>query len=443
MLSPSGLRQRNTRDVQRKADMSFLQSLFNSADLAPHGYCLFWRPELLLLQVVPDAFIALSYYSISLGLALFVRRRSDLAFRWIFRLFGIFIFACGTTHWLEIWTLWHPDYALQGVVKAGTAAISLVTAVLLWPLLPRALALPSPEMLRKVNEELTKQIHERDEAVDALEREVRERLRTEDMLRQSQKMEAIGQLTGGIAHDFNNLLTVIAGNIELMEQRIGSLYAADSALARLAGAARRGADRATRLVQQLLAFSRQQTLCPKSADLNEVVIGAAELWRNPLGKDVEVETRTSLGLWKTRVDPNQMENVLLNLIVNARDALPGGGRITIETANAVIEKPRSTAYDAIDPGEYVVLTVRDNGVGMSREIIGKAIEPFFTTKEIGRGSGLGLSMIFGFVRQSGGFLDIVSEPGRGTSVALYLPRHGMSADRPDVEIAVAPSLGCR
>lgn len=421
--------------------MAFLEQLFSTADLTPHGFCLYWRPDLLLLQVIPDALIGLSYYSIPLALAYFVSRRADIAFGWIFWLFAAFILACGTTHWVEIWTLWHPDYATQGLIKGLTAAISILTAILLWPLLPRALALPSPLALRQVNEQLSVQIRERDRAAEALQRETLEHRRTEEMLRQSQKMEAIGQLTGGIAHDFNNLLTVVIGNVALLAQRAQSADPFDHEIRTLAAAAMRGADRAARLTQQLLAFSRRQALHPERTDLNRLVAGAVELWRRTLGERVEIAISPEAGLWPVLVDRHQLENVLLNLILNARDAMPAGGRITLATANAAIAAPRATPYGEIAPGDYVTVSVSDTGVGMTREILEKATEPFFTTKEVGRGSGLGLSMSFGFARQSEGYLDIDSEPGRGTIVRLYLRRDTTSVvdrDEPTSTVAELP-----
>jgi PAS domain S-box-containing protein len=242
----------------------------------------------------------------------------------------------------------------------------------------------------------------------------------EERLRQSQKMEAVGQLTGGIAHDFNNLLTVIIGNLDLLARRATSR---ESELARLAESALRGANRAATLTQRLLAFSRRQPLDPRIIDLNKLVTGMSDLLRRTLGETIAVETVLAAGLWRSRADPNQLENALLNLVINARDAMPGGGRLTIETGNAMLDETYAASEGDVRAGQYVMLAVSDTGAGMSAEIVGKAFEPFFTTKAIGEGSGLGLSMVYGFVKQSNGHVKIYSEPGAGTTVKIYLPRH--------------------
>ena len=248
----------------------------------------------------------------------------------------------------------------------------------------------------------------------------------QEALRQSQKMEAVGQLTGGIAHDFNNLLTGIIGSLELLEKRLaqGRL----GGIERYIGAARGAARRAASLTQRLLAFSRRQTLDPKPVDANKLIAGMEDLIRRSVGPDIEVEVVGAGGLWLTRVDPSQLENSLLNLCINARDAMaPKGGRLTIETANKWLDQ-RGAKEREVPPGHYVSLCVTDTGTGMTPEVIARAFDPFFTTKPIGQGTGLGLSMIYGFVRQSGGQIRIYSEVGTGTTVCLYLPRYSGAAE---------------
>ncbi|HSV14064.1 MAG TPA: ATP-binding protein [Tepidisphaeraceae bacterium] len=260
--------------------------------------------------------------------------------------------------------------------------------------------------------------------------ETADRMKAEDSLRQSQKMEAIGQLTGGVAHDFNNLLQVVMGNLESLQRRAassGAISAAD--LERLTENALSGARRAALLTQRLLAFSRRQPLEPRSLDANALISGTAELLRRTLGESIALESVLAGGLWRISADPNQLENALLNLAVNARDAMPNGGRLTIEAANVFLDEAYA-AREQVSPGQYVMIAVSDTGTGMSAEVIGRAFEPFFTTKEVGQGTGLGLSQIYGFVKQSDGHVKIYSEPGDGTTIKLYLPRlHAAEAER--------------
>jgi PAS domain S-box-containing protein len=245
--------------------------------------------------------------------------------------------------------------------------------------------------------------------------------RAEEQLRQAQKMEAVGQLTGGIAHDFNNLLTGIIGSMDMMQARIAQGRIAD--VERYIIAARTSADRAAALTHRLLAFSRRQTLDPRPTEINRLVTGMEDLIRRTLGPSIAVEVVTAAGLWPTMVDRNQLESALLNLCINAHHAMPHGGRVTIETGNRWLDDRAARMRD-LAPGQYVSLSVSDSGTGMTEEVKARAFDPFFTTKPIGMGTGLGLSMIYGFVRQSGGHVRIYSELGRGTAVTLYLPRAG-------------------
>ncbi len=249
--------------------------------------------------------------------------------------------------------------------------------------------------------------------------------RAQDQLRQSQKMEAVGQLTGGLAHDFNNLLTGIGGSLELLAARVaqGRLGEADRYIAAAQGAARRAAA----LTHRLLAFSRRQTLEPRATDVNRLIAGMDELVRRTMGPEIEVEVVTAGGLWTTLVDPHQLENALLNLCINARDAMPGGGKLTIEPGNRWLDE-HAAAERELPPGQYVSLCVTDNGTGMPPDVVARAFDPFFTTKPIGQGTGLGLSMIYGFARQSGGQVRIYSEPGSGTMMCIYLPRDRGTAE---------------
>ncbi|MFM6828967.1 MAG: PAS domain-containing protein [Novosphingobium sp.] len=250
------------------------------------------------------------------------------------------------------------------------------------------------------------------EAQEALER-------AEDQLRQSQKMEAVGQLTGGLAHDFNNLLAAISGSLELMQTRLAQGRAPE--IGRYIGIAEQATKRASALTHRLLAFSRRQTLDPRPTDINRLIVGLDDLLRRSVGPTVELEVVGAGGLWTTLVDPNQLENAILNLCINARDAMPDGGRITIETANKWLDSKAASERE-LPPGQYVSLCVTDTGTGMAPDIIERVFDPFFTTKPLGEGTGLGLSMIYGFARQSGGQVRIYSEVGEGTTMCLYLPR---------------------
>ncbi|MEG3088305.1 PAS domain S-box protein [Sphingomonas sp. PB4P5] len=259
---------------------------------------------------------------------------------------------------------------------------------------------------------------------ETLETRVSERtaelVAAQDALRQSQKMEAVGQLTGGLAHDFNNLLTGISGSLEMMQIRIAQGRTAD--VERYVGAAQGAARRAAALTHRLLAFSRRQTLAPKPTNVNQLVTGMEDLIWRTVGPAVEVEAVSAAGLWPSLIDPSQLENAVLNLCINARDAMPEGGKITIETCNRWMDV-RTAEQRGLDPGQYISLCVSDTGTGMAPDVIAKAFDPFFTTKPIGEGTGLGLSMIYGFAKQSGGSVAIYSEVGDGTMVCVYLPRH--------------------
>ncbi len=266
------------------------------------------------------------------------------------------------------------------------------------------------EALRDLNTTLETQVVERTEAL---------RL-NEEALRQSQKMEAVGQLTGGVAHDFNNILQIIIGNLDTLQRNLP--HDAGRQL-RAAANAMKGARRAAALTQRLLAFSRRQPLDPKPTDINALVGTLADLMQRTLGEAIAVEVVTGAGLWGVEVDPNELESAILNLAVNARDAMPEGGKLTLETCNASIDEAYANTHPEVLPGQYVVICVSDTGTGMDSGTLAHAFEPFFTTKAVGKGTGLGLSQVYGFVKQSGGHVKIYSEVGEGTTVKIYLPRH--------------------
>jgi PAS domain S-box-containing protein len=245
--------------------------------------------------------------------------------------------------------------------------------------------------------------------------------RSQEELVQAQKMQAIGHLTGGVAHDFNNVLTAIIGSLEMIERPDQSI--APAVKQRLIETAKRAAEQGAALTQRLLAFARQQTLAPQTVELNRLVAGMSDLLRRTLGEAIAIETVLAAGLWRVRVDPNQFQSSLLNLALNARDAMPGGGKLTIETGNSYLEEEYAAANAEVTPGQYVLVAVTDTGTGMSRETMQRAFEPFFTTKKESEGTGLGLSQVFGFIKQSGGHVKLYSELGQGTTVRIYLPRY--------------------
>ena len=509
-------------------------------NFAPHGFCLQWQPGLIWLHAVSDIATGLAYYAIPIALAWLLIERRDLAFGWMFWLFAVFILACGTTHFMDVWVLWQPDYGAQGLLKAFTALISILTAGLLWRIMPRLLAMPTPDQLRRVTDQLSDETvrHQRtverlrrtEESFQLLVESVRDhamfmldttghvtswnagaqhikhyradeivgrhfacfytaedqasgrpmraldiaaqvgcyqeegwRVRkdgslfaadvlinpimdrggsligfvkvTRDItqrkqadreleqaraaLAQSQKMEAVGQLTGGIAHDFSNMLTAILGSAELLEaSQNGFTPEASQMLGVIRRASQRGAD----LTGRLLAFSRKQTLAPAVIDINRQVAGMSELLRRALGESISIESVLAGGLWPAFIDPNQLESALLNLAVNARDAMHQGGKLTIETGNTILDDDYARLRNDVTAGEYVCVAVGDTGTGMTPEVLEHAFEPFYTTKEIDHSTGLGLSQVYGFVKQSGGAVELHSEVDRGTTVRMYFPR---------------------
>ncbi len=294
--------------------------------------------------------------------------------------------------------------------QAGVVGALLLAILLGWAILK--------ERQKQVAELQTANVVLREALTRAAE-ESEQRARVEGQLRQSQKMQAVGQLTGGLAHDFNNMLAVIVGCLNLLKRKIARGETDEEGLI---DKAMECIDHAAALTHRLLAFSRQQPLAPQTVDANKLVAGMAEMIRRTLGECISVETVLGSGLWRAHVDPHQLESALLNLAVNARDAMPDGGKMTVETSNAYIDDHYARQQAEVQEGQYVLLAVTDTGFGMSADVIAKAFDPFFTTKSLGKGTGLGLSQVFGFVKQSGGHIKIYSEPGQGTTVKIYLPR---------------------
>ena len=521
--------------------LSFLASFVDPSGLTPHGFCLSWEPGLIWLHAISDGLTALAYYSIPLALVAFTRRRRDLSFPWVFWLFAAFIMSCGTTHAFAALTLWVPAYWPDGVVKALTAALSLTTAVALWPLIPKALAVPSPTALRRANavlhlqaklREVTAQqlaesearyrslftrapiaMHSLDrdrrivevsdqwlemlgyareevigrdasafqtpesvasmaadwdrlvrqgggrdlerqfirrggELLDVLlsytiepdddpERgwrsicvltDVTGRKRTEaalrlsqERLRQAEKMTALGQLAGGIAHDFNNMLQAAQGAAALIARN-----PADAArIGHLSRVILDATERGSAVTRRLLVFSRAGDLRAEPVDAARLLTGMADILGYTLGGRIDLRVEAPPGLPPLLADKGQLETVLINLATNARDAMAGAGTLVLAAAAETLVQAggplRPPDLSGLPAGQYVRLSVTDSGRGMDAATLARVREPFFTTKPVGQGTGLGLSVAQGFAEQSGGALQIDSEPGRGTTVSLWLP----------------------
>ena len=303
------------------------------------------------------------------------------------------------------------------LVLAGGALTSLLLAVL---------AMQQARSVARTEAEVRRATQELRQANEALIEASRANAEAEAQIRQMQKIEALGQLTGGIAHDFNNMLAVILGNLDLAARRFDQPDKVERAI----GAAKDAANRAAELTRRLLAFGRQQPLQPRVLDPNRLVRDMSELLRRTLGEMVSLETVLAPGIWRVEADPGQLENAVLNLAINGRDAMPDGGRLTIETHNCDLDEPYASHHEGARAGQYVLIAVTDTGMGMAPDVLDRALDPFFTTKEMGKGTGLGLSQVFGFVKQSAGHLRITSEVGKGTTVKIYLPRAHGALDNP-------------
>ncbi len=393
--------------------LGYFRQLLDSRTLSPHGFCLLWRPELLWTHVVSDALIGLAYMTIPLSLVVILRRRKDIPFGGVVWCFALFITACGLTHFMSILTLWTPVYGIEAIIKLITAAASVVTAALLWRLIPLAVSVPSPADLRQVNQQLEDRIRERDLAIRELQHEREERVRVEESLLQTQKLEALGQLTGGVAHDFNNLLQGVQGLFEMIGRRATDV----DRVRRLTDEGVQTAQRGARLTAQLLAFSRSKQLKPEPFAIDELVGGMHEMLQRTLGSAIDLRFDLNADGEHVLADRTQLELALLNLAINARDAVGADGLIIIRTENSTVDRPGPD----ITEGRYVAVSVIDNGAGMPEEVRAKAFDPFFTTKPVGKGTGLGLSQVYGFARQLGGTARIESQAAHGTTVSILLP----------------------
>ena len=396
-------------------------ALFEPSSFTPHGFCLSWEPGLLWLHGLSDVVIGLSYFSIPLVLLQFARRRQDLEFRWVLWLFALFILACGTTHFLSVVTLWRPVYWLDGMVKLLTALVSVATAALLWPLLPRLLALPSPSALQLVNDQLTFQMQERERHIAALQEQ-------DAALRHLQRMEALGKLSAGVAHDFNNVLQAISAGLHTMRRR-----AADPAMVReLADVTATAVGRGAAVAGRLLAIGRKAPLRAEPVAPDALLQGLTGVLAAGLSPGIEVRTEIDPATPPMLADRAQVETILLNLASNAQDAMPDGGTLTLTAHPEAVLEPH-TAVPRLAPGPFVRLAVTDTGHGMPPDILARIGEPFFTTKPAGAGTGLGLAMARAFAEQSGGAFAVSSELGHGTVVTLWFPAAAPNPEAPAAE----------
>jgi signal transduction histidine kinase len=392
--------------------------ILDMSTFLPHGACLLWKPELIWLNAISDTLIAGGFFATAFFVMYSVWRRRDFQFRWTWWSFGVFSTLCGVSRLLSVLTLWMPAYEIDAAVKAVVAVMSVAIGTgLLVVVLPRFLVLPGRAQLAQAYAELAEETRQRRSA-EAMVRRFQEIEATESQVRQAQKMEAVGQLTGGVAHDFNNILTVIIGTIEILADAVKDRPDLVSIADMIGAAAMRGAE----LTQHLLAFARRQPLQPRNVDVNALVVDAERLLRSTLGEQIKIESMLAPDCAPALMDPSQLSTAILNLALNARDAMPNGGKLTLQTKNVVLDGNYAGMNSEVRPGNYVMVAVSDAGVGIPAGLLEKVFEPFFTTKDVGRGSGLGLSMVYGFVKQSNGHVKICSEEGHGTTVELYLPQ---------------------
>jgi signal transduction histidine kinase len=372
-----------------------------------HGFCFLWDPRLVWLHVVSDVLIGTAYLFISLAIGYFILKRRDLSFVYLFGIFALFIFACGLTHLYAAYTVYVPLFWQEGYVKAFTALTSIIAAAMLIPLMPKALDLPSLPMAMEDIKHLKGE----------LELQLEESRIKDSALRQAQKMESIGTIAGGVAHDFNNILSAITGYGDLTLMKM----AKDDPLRLYVENMLEAADRAAHLTKDLLLFGRKQIGDRKPVDLNEVIRKVETFLKRVIGEDIECKTRLSDRPLMVCADAHQIEQVLMNFATNARDAIPAGGTFTITSDTIRLDDEFIEIHGYGRPGAYALVTVSDSGMGMDEETRQRIFEPFFTTKEVGKGTGLGLAVVYGIIKQHEGYVNVYSEPGNGTTFKIYLP----------------------
>ncbi|MGJ4941559.1 ATP-binding protein [Bradyrhizobium sp. HKCCYLS1011] len=395
------------------------------------------QPGLLWLNVISETVLGCASFAMALAVTIFLSRRHGDMLRIFVSLLGalgVFAAVGAVSCLLSIVTLWVPVDHLETAVRMVMALISLPIGAGLLLGLPRLLVMSTRVQLQQAYAALEEETRQRRKA-EAMVQRFQEMEANEAQVRQAQKMEAIGQLTGGVAHDFNNILTVITGSIEMLSDGVKDRPLLAQIASMIGAAAARGAD----LTRRLLAFARQQPLQPRSTDVNALIVDVARLLRPTLGVQIEIEAMLVHDVAPVLIDASQLSTAILNLALNARDAMPNGGKLTLETKNVVLDNDYARLNNnEVQPGNYVMIAVSDTGEGIPGPLLDKVFEPFFTTKGLGKGSGLGLSMVYGFVKQSNGHIKIYSEEGHGTSVKLYLPQ-ATSAPESDADMSAAES----
>ena len=394
--------------------------------LPPDDACLRWQPDLIWLNAIFEIVLGCASFAIAIMVALFLlRRHGDMLRIFVALLGSLGALAAmgGVSCLLSIAALWMPVYGIQTAVRGVLALLAAMIGGALLLGLPRLLMMSTRVQLQQAYAALEEETRQRRKA-EAMVRRFQEMEASEAQVRQAQKLEAIGQLTGGVAHDFNNILTVITGSIEMLSDGVKDRPLLAQIASMIGAAATRGAD----LTQRLLAFARQQPLRPRSTDINALVVDAAGLLRPTLGEQIEIESMLAHDAAPALIDPSQLSTAILNLALNARDAMPDGGKLTLETRNVELDADYAGLNNDVVPGNYVMIAVSDTGEGIPGALLDKVFEPFFTTKGVGKGSGLGLSMVYGFVKQSHGHIKIYSERSHGTTVKLYLPRASATAE---------------
>jgi signal transduction histidine kinase/CheY-like chemotaxis protein len=395
-----------------------------------HGFCFSWEKDLVSIHVISDFFTGVAYYIIALTICYFLCKRKDFPLRFIIRLSSLFLLLCGTSHFFAILTIFYPFYWMEGYFKFLTMFVSLITAVIFIPKIPEAISMPNyaaalteiqetEKELQETNNELRLEVATRVSTQQMLELQIKESENLQNKLSQSHKMEAIGRLAGGIAHDFNNKLTVITGYIDLIKMNKQITGIDLVRLDEIQLAARHSGE----ITRKLLTFARDGVISPKELDLDSILSETRKSLKRIIGEDIRIEYTPNDDLWTTLLDPTQVDQILMNLIVNARDAMPNGGVIKLETSNVYVDKHYSAESVSIPIGEYIQLVVSDNGQGMSKSVQDHIFEPFFTTKDVDKGTGLGLSTVYGIVSQNLGFINVYSEVGIGTSFKIHFPRH--------------------